>query len=184
MTRKYMYFVVLILSLSIFHCGENQKLYKIQPIEALPDEYSLKDSHDIFMGEIIYVPVYSSIYHIDDKRTMKLSATLSIHNTDLENRISILKINYHGLKGKLLKRYITEEPRELNPLETMNVVIEERDASGGTGANFIVEWISDKEVSTPVVETVMLTTAYSLGVSFLTSGKVIKRFGKIRVTGF
>lgn len=36
----------------------------------------------VAVGEVIYVPIYSSIFYPGPKRTMDLAATLSIHNTD------------------------------------------------------------------------------------------------------
>lgn len=36
----------------------------------------------VAVGEVIYIPIYSSIFYPGPKRTMDLAATLSIHNTD------------------------------------------------------------------------------------------------------
>lgn len=169
--------MAVLLILSGLHCGGNEEIAEQKAPEIIPEEYSFADINDVYMGELLYVPVYSSIYYFDDKKTMLLAATLSIHNTDLENKIKVRKINYYDSKGKILRRYL-QEPRVLEPLETMNVVIEEQDKKGGAGANFIVEWVSDIEVSTPIVEAVMVSTAYHQGISFLTTGKIVKRFGK------
>ena len=37
-----------------------------------------------------------------------------------------------------------ETPVTLKPLESIRYVIPEKDKAGGSGANFIVEWKSDK----------------------------------------
>ena len=37
------------------------------------------DSQTIMSGEIIYVPIYSSIFSSDSKKTTELTATMSIH---------------------------------------------------------------------------------------------------------
>ena len=177
MKNIYSLVICSLLALSCLTCGHREEAAEYQAPEVVPEEYAFADINDVYMGEILYVPVYSSIYYFDDEKTMLLAATLSIHNTDLENKIKVRKVNYYDSKGKILRRHL-QEPRELEPLETMNVVIEEQDKLGGAGANFIVEWASDTEVSTPIVEAVMVSTAYHQGISFLTNGKIIRRFGK------
>jgi len=134
----------------------------------------IDESETAIAGEVIYVPIYSSIFYVDSKKTINLAATLSIHNTDLEKSIVLDKVWYYDLKGRLLKKYNTEKI-QLQPLETLNFVIAENDKSGGTGANFIIEWISETEVSSPIVEAVMINTKHSVGISFISSGKVIKK---------
>lgn len=98
---------------------------------------------------------------------------LSIHNTDRYHSITITQADYHGISGKLLKSYMNEK-RVLKPLETLNIVIEERDASGGTGANFIVSWTAVEEVTEPIVEALMVSTRSSSGISFTTQAKVLE----------
>ena len=48
------------------------------------------------------------------------------------------------------------------------------DTSGGLGANFIVEWVAQTEVSEPVVEAVLISSEFHQGISWIVSGKVIK----------
>ena len=147
-----------------------------EPDLGLQEEQLTADEQNNIFGEIIYVPVYSSIFYSDKKRTIELAATLSIHNTDLEKPIRITKVDYFNLKGRLIRKFL-DSTVELKPLETTNFVIEEKDKSGGTGANFIVHWVADGEVSTPIVEAIMISTMSAQGISFTTTGKVIKRIG-------
>lgn len=107
-------------------------------------EHEIDYSH----GELIYIPIYSSIFHCKGLRTYELTATLSIHNIGLENSIRLTKVDYYNTNGELIKKYAKDE-LELKPLQTVHFVIEEDDTSGGTGANFIVEWMSEFEVSKP-----------------------------------
>jgi hypothetical protein len=139
-------------------------------------EYIINNDTAVFYGELIYVPIYSQIFHQDEKKTIDLAATLSIHNTDPDNLITLKKVYYHNLRGQLIKKYI-DQPLILNPLETKNFVIAEKDQSGGTGANFIVEWDANLEVSSPIIEAIMITTQMNQGISFTTSGKIIRKFG-------
>lgn len=124
-------------------------------------------------GEIIYVPIYSSIFHYKGVRTYDLSATLSIHNIDMEKNILVKKVDYYDTDGELIKHFI-ENDIILKPFQTVHFVIEEDDTSGGTGANFLVEWASSSEVCSPIVEAVMISTSGQQGISFTTEGKVIK----------
>ena len=72
----------------------------------------------------------------------------------------------------MVTKYI-DKPITLNPLGSSRYVIPERDKSGGSGANFIVEWHSDKLVNRPIIESVMIGTQSSQGVSFTSRGREI-----------
>jgi len=124
-------------------------------------------------GEVIYVPVYSDIYGTELTKKIKLSATLSIRNTDMQNEIIVSVVDYYDTRGRLIRNYL-ESPIKLNPLQTANYLVTYKEAEGGIGANFIVEWVSEVEVTEPVVEAVMIGTSSALGISFVCQGKVLK----------
>lgn len=132
-------------------------------------------------GEMIYVPIYSSIFFHDSKRTIALSATLSIHNVDPDHPLNVTKAAYHDTAGKLIRNYV-EKPITLAPFETRSFVIEKSDVSGGTGANFIVEWRTGEPVIPPLVEALMVSLSSNQSISFTSQGKVIKRFEPISKT--
>lgn len=125
------------------------------------------------MGQTIYVPIYSHIYIRDKTRVINLTATLSIRNTDAQNPIRIASARYYGTNGALVREYVNK-PLRLAPMASTDFVVEEDDTTGGVGANFIVEWSAGVEVTAPVVEAVMISTASQLGISFVTAGRVIK----------
>jgi len=127
-------------------------------------------------GELIYVPIYSSIFRHLGKKAYDLTATLSVHNIDLTNSIKLTRVEYYNTGGELLREYVTDRV-VLKPLQTVHFVIWGDDTSGGTGANFLVEWVSESDVSSPIVEAVTISTSGLQGVSFVTSGKVIKKAG-------
>lgn len=135
------------------------------------------DTADVGVDEpadqVVYVPTYSHIYIQDGDRDFDLTATLSVRNTDPENPITIRRIRYFNSEGQVVRSYLTK-PRILGPLSSMAVVIEERDRTGGVGANFLVAWGSDLEVSQPVIEAVMISTASSQGISFVSRGVVVR----------
>jgi uncharacterized protein DUF3124 len=124
------------------------------------------------IGQKIYVPVYSHIYIGNKEQPFLLTVTLSIRNTDPENQIKIILVDYYQSQGKLLKNYLNK-PITLNPLGSLRYVIPNKDNTGGSGANFIVEWKSDKNVNSPIVESIMISTKSGQGVSFTSRGQVI-----------
>jgi len=119
-------------------------------------------------GHLVYVPVYSHIYHQEDK-VFYLTNTLSIRNTDVTNPIYILSVDYYDTKGKLVREYASS-PMMLPPLSTLEYIVGSRDTAGGSGANFTVEWMSDKKVSAPIIECIMISSGSQQGISFLTRG--------------
>lgn len=128
---------------------------------------------EITDGQTVYVPVYSHVYWAEDK-SFPLSITLSVHNTDPEHAISLVDVSYYGSDGGLVESYLNE-PRSLPPLAAAEYFIGTRDMRGGSGANFIVRWETTEEVYEPVVEAVMLATAGTQGISFLSQGRVYQR---------
>ncbi|MCB2181593.1 MAG: DUF3124 domain-containing protein [Desulfobulbaceae bacterium] len=128
-------------------------------------------------GQIIYVPAYSHIYSGNNEKPFLLTVTLSIRNIDPEHQIKITKIDYYETQGKLLKKYL-DKPEMLKPLESLRFVIPEHDESGGSGANFLVEWKSKDTVNPPIVESIMIGTQSQQGVSFTSRGQVINTSDK------
>ena len=102
-------------------------------------------------GQAIYVPAYSHIYSGNREMPFFLTVTLSIRNIDPRNPIRIKAADYFETQGKLLKKYL-ERTVTLKPLESVRYIVPEDHRSGGSGANFIVEWESDKPVNPPIVD--------------------------------
>ena len=124
-------------------------------------------------GQTLYVPVYSNIFSAPKKIPYNLATILSIRNTDMSNPINIVAADYYDTKGKLVKKYYLQ-PLTLAPLESTDIFIPEEDTTGGTGANFIVKWNSQKEVNAPIIESVMFGMKSGQGISFVSSGQEIK----------
>lgn len=123
-------------------------------------------------GQSIYVPAYSHIYSGDRERPFFLTVTLSIRNIDPRHQINITIIDYYETQGRVLKKYI-DRPAILKPLGSLRYVIPQSDKTGGSGANFIVEWEAEQLVNPPIVETVMIGTQSQQGISFTSRGRVI-----------
>lgn len=124
------------------------------------------------VGQVVYVPVYSEIYDLGLQRPFQLTATLSLRNTDATSDIFIESVDYYDSSGNLVTAYLSR-PLKLGPLASTAVVVESGNTQGGAGANFLVTWRAAREVSDPVIEAVMISTASQQGVSFLSPGRVI-----------
>lgn len=115
-------------------------------------------------GQTLYVPVYSHIRHgnLDGKgkpQILGLSAMLSIRNTDPGNAITVTSARYYDTAGRLLREFVGT-PIRLEAMASTELFVENKDDSGGSGANFVVVWKSERPISPPVVETV---NAYLFG---------------------
>lgn len=121
----------------------------------------------------IYIPAYSHIYHGNKETPLLLSVTLSIRNVDSKNPLIITAVDYYETQGKLLKHFL-KEPITIDPMGSERYIVPQKDTSGGFGANFIVEWHSEKPINPPILESVMIGTQSQLGISFTSRGRAIK----------
>lgn len=124
-------------------------------------------------GQTVYIPAYSHIYHGNKETPLLLSVTLSIRNIDLKQSLTVSSVNYHETEGALVKQYI-KEPIVLGPLGSVRYVVPQKDNTGGSGANFIVEWQSNSPINPPILETVMIGTQSQQAISFTSRGQPIE----------
>lgn len=133
---------------------------------------SLDHTVQIIAGQTVYVPVYSHIYVWQQNRTINLTATLSVRNTDLTHPIIVASVNYYDGSGQLVRNYL-EQPVELGALASTSFVVDQEDTSGGAGAAFVVEWVAQQKVSVPVIESIMINTSGNQGISFVSPGRIM-----------
>ena len=119
-----------------------------------------------------YLSIYSQIYSLSQHKKYNLTVMASLRNSSEKDTIYLLKADYHGTQGEMIKQYVNK-PVYLLPMETLDIVIEESDVSGGTGSNFIFDWKTPKDCPEPIFEAVMSSTVGSQGLSFTTQGKRI-----------
>jgi hypothetical protein len=134
--------------------------------------YAAEKNIGLSEGQILYVPAYSHIYSGNKETPFLLTVTLSIRNVDPKHQIKIVLVDYYETQGNLLKNLINK-PIALKSLESLRYVIPERDKSGGSGANFMIEWRSEKFVNPPIVESIMIGTQSTQGISFTSRGQEI-----------
>ena len=120
-----------------------------------------------------YLSVYSQIYSMTEHRTHNLTVTVSMRNTNRSDTLFINKAEYYDTKGKLIRTYFSRNIF-LAPMETVEIVIDQTDQEGGTGANFLFDWMMDPTSNEPLFEGVMISTSGQQGISFTTQGKRIR----------
>lgn len=128
-------------------------------------------------GQTVYVPVYSHIWHgnLDSRgkpQMLLLSSMLSVRNTDPASGIAVTSVRYYDTSGKMLREHLAA-PATLGPMASTDFFVEHKDDTGGTGANFLVEWKADRPVNAPIIEAV---NAYFFGphsLAFTSPGKPI-----------
>ncbi|MGI9455456.1 MAG: DUF3124 domain-containing protein [Aeoliella sp.] len=139
-----------------------------------PRSYQSPDIEDYAVGDfdvntlpvrqLVYVPVYSHVYY-QGGVPYSLETTLSIRNIDLDQAVYLASVEYFDTSGKLVKTHLDQTIR-LGPLQTIEFLVERRDSSGGSGANFLVEWLGERQADKPVVEAVMVGTSGTQAICF------------------
>jgi len=126
-------------------------------------------------SQTLYVPIYSHIYADERYRDIpfQLTATLSIRNTDPDNPLTLTSVRYYDSQGKLLQQYL-DKPTSIAPLSSIRFIVPESESKGGSGAKFLVDWEAKTAVIEPIVESVMIGTKMQQGISFISTGRVIK----------
>ena len=119
------------------------------------------------------MPAYSHVYH-GAGDPYQLAITLSVRNTSFEHEIVVSSLRYFDTKGREVKSFLAK-PVRLPALGTTEVLVGRDDTSGGSGANFVVEWRSKVPVSEPIVEAVMVATSSQQALAFVRRGTVIKQ---------
>lgn len=139
-------------------------------LEHIPDwstrTVTIPENDSLISGKS-YLPVYSQVYSMSDKRMYNLFILASLRNTSEQYPVYLTKANYYDSSGELARSYLSD-PIALNPLETVDIVIQESDTLGGTGANFIFEWSIPAQGNEPFFQAVMNSTLGLQGFSLTT----------------
>lgn len=129
---------------------------------------------NIVTGQKIYAPLYSQLHRAGGMTILDLTGILTIHNTSNKHSIFITSVRYYDTSGQFVKDCLPDKALRLGPMANTEFGVSKQNRSGGSGANFVVEWVAEKDVKKPIVETIMITSAGNQGYSFLTTGRVIE----------
>ena len=89
--------------------------------------------------------------------------------------LAVTSIRYYDTDGRLLEEYI-EKPVVLGPRASTDFLVEHRDATGGAGANFLVDWAAESAISEPLIEVVMVRVGGNQAFAFARPGYPVSRF--------
>jgi len=133
---------------------------------------------ELFSGQTLYLPIYSHVWHgdrvVDNKYPLQtqVSALVSIRNTSLQTPIRVISARYYNTEGKLLNEYVTK-PTVIGTMGTLELFVERKEAQGGSGANFVIQWDSAKPTNPPVIEALHAEIKGHQTFTFITSARAI-----------
>lgn len=157
-----------LLFLALTSCREKERVTVFIPVDWQQRSAILNENDSLHTGST-YLSVYSEIYEMNERTTHQLTATVSIRNISLMDTVYITKADYYNTDGDIIRSYI-DRPVFVKPLETLEIIIYKSDTSGGSGANFIFDWVAGIKGMEPHFEAVMVWTTGHQGISFVTHG--------------
>lgn len=131
-----------------------------------------QEGRGLSKGQTLYLPIYSHMLYGNLGKSGKasyvlLSALVSVRNTDPKRPLRVLSAKYFDTHGKLLGERVPS-PVVIPPLGTLELFVELNDASGGSGANFVVRWDAEAAVNPPLVESLHANMDGGKAVIFMT----------------
>ena len=157
--------------MGLLACGEREHA----PELAGPDNLvPTASTEPLTVKKLVYVPIYSSLYVSERARPVDMLANLSLRNMSETVPVVVSRVDYFDSHGKLLRSYL-DGAHELGPMQTAEFVIPRTDRSGGSGANFLIEWGLRGPGPDLLVEAVMQGHDGNVGISFVTEGHLVSQ---------
>ena len=156
------------------YCGIKEENYELPEEEKWNSRLANLEPMDSLIEGKTYLSVYSHVFSISEHKVQNLTAIISLRNTSSSEEVFIKKADYYHTDGELIKSYINK-PIYIKPMETVEIMIFEKDEQGGTGGNFIFDWATKNENNKPYFEGIMISTYGQLGLSFSTQGLELKQ---------
>ena len=131
-----------------------------------------QEQRTLLKGQSLYLPIYSHMLYGNVGKSgqvsqVLLSALVSIRNTDGKRPLRVVSAKYFDTRGRLLAERVPV-PVVLEPYGTLELFVELNDASGGSGANFVIRWEAEGPASPPLVEALHANMDGGKAVIFLT----------------
>jgi len=165
-------FAYLLTAILLIGCGETQENSSVNPENWAKREVDISKKDSLEYGKS-YLSIYSQVYNMNEHRTYSLTSMISMRNMSEVDTVYLLRAEYYDTKGKSVRKYF-DSPVYLAPMETSEIIIDEIDDLGGTGANFIFEWKVPENCPEPLFEGIMSSTMGQQGLSFSTQAKRIE----------
>ena len=169
---KYLLPIILVYLL-VLSCEEPKPLSSVDPVNW--EKRTVKTAiNDSLESGSTFLSIYSQIYLRTENDQADLTATISLHNPNLESQVYVDKAVYYNTLGEPIRVYF-DKTIFIKPMETVQIVIDGVDNEGGTGANFIFDWKIQPNTNEPIIEAIMISTYGQHGISFVTTGKKLLR---------
>ena len=120
-----------------------------------------------------YLSVYSQMYSFTQNQKYNLTGMISLRNVSDRDTVYLLRADYFNTEGSKIRTYF-DHPIFVMPMETLEIVIAQKDVEGGTGSNFLIEWKAPLNCPEPLFEGVMNSMQGNQGVAFTTQAKRIE----------
>ena len=78
-------------------------------------------------------------------------------------------MTYYDTAGNVVTQFV-DRPIRVQPLATLEFLVEAQDSTGGSGANFLVNWLAAKATNPPLAECVMVGAANMDSIGFSRQG--------------
>jgi hypothetical protein len=123
-------------------------------------------------SQTVYMPCSTS--YMAGDHSFNVKATIFIHNTDPNQSINIVKMDFYNTSGKLVEQYL-QQPLKLNPSAATYIHVKNPlTGKEGMAAHFVIQWQAETKVVEPLMRTLMLGSAGTRGYSFTTQPRVIQ----------
>jgi hypothetical protein len=159
-------------NMSVVKYWYRQSLLAVFAVFALCTVAFAQEARPLVKSQSLFLPIYSHMLYgnLGKKNTAShvlLSALVSIRNTDPKRPLRVLSARYFDTHGKQLSERVNN-PVVIPPFGTLELFVELNDASGGSGANFVIKWEADQPINPPLVEALHANMDSGKAVIFMT----------------
>ena len=137
-------------TLVLISCEQPRKMSSLDPVNWEKRTVKTARPDSLLVGST-FLSIYSQIYMRNEEEQSDLTVTVSLHNPNFTKKVFIDKAVYYNTHGEAIRKYFTE-PIFINPMETVQIVIDGIDKEGGTGANFVFDWEIEPQTNEPIFE--------------------------------
>lgn len=120
-------------------------------------------------SNVVYVPLFRTLYVGQERAVNKLSATLSIHNTSPKHALVLNKLTYFDGAGEAIEESL-ESPHVLLPMASAEFYIDPSESDAAAIAATVVEWSGETSITPPLVEAIVIGKYGAKGFSIHSRG--------------
>ena len=126
----------------------------------------------LLKGQTLYVPCYTSI--MSGTHSFEVKPVIFIHNTDPNNAINLVRLDFYNTSGKLVEKYL-QQPQKLNANSATRINLKELlTGEEGSGAHFIIQWQAENKVVEPLVQPWFIGAVGTRGYSYTSPIRIIQ----------